>query len=331
MRRIKKLAAVFLSAMLFSGCANNPPQHEPEPYVPTLTPAYEDGCITPPFWVVKDEDTGAQIFLMGSMHAGTEDVKYPEYVLRAYHSSSYIAAEMDTVAFGGDISQKRKCSGYIKLQNGSASDHIGSDYDRTVEFFKQRGIYQTGMEQMIPYYWASAATGLVLRQSGLNSEFGSENVLLNLAHSDGKKIREIEGGEAQYKTMQEIPMSVQLSLLKDCVGDDNIAFQAKTTLELYEAWCSFNEEYFRGISVFDEDAVENPDDWQKYYKMMYTDRQQIMADFIFDSLKAGEKGFVFVGTLHFYAEPSILTLLGEFGYSVEAIRPEQNSEESAAA
>ena len=77
--------------------------------------------------------------------------------------------------------------------------------------------------------------------------------------------------------------------------------------------------------------MENPDDWQKYYEMMYTDRQRLMADFISDSLKAGEKGFVFVGTLHFYAEPSILTLLGEAGYSVEAIRPEQNSEEITAA
>ena len=54
--------------------------------------------------------------------------------------------------------------------------------------------------------------------------------------------------------------------------------------------------------------------------MMYTDRQQKMADFIMDSLSKGELGFVFVGTMHYYAEPSMITLLEQEGYTVTAIR-----------
>ena len=323
MRQIKEIIAALLAAVMLSGCASSAPASDPEPYTPDLTPSYEEGCVTPPFWVVRDEDTGAQIFLMGSMHAGTEDVKYPEYVLRALRSSSYVAPEMDTVAFSRDISLKRKCAGYMKLENGCTADFLGEDYDRTVEFFRQKGIYSSAMEEMIPYYWASAASGLVTDAAGLDSSYGSETLLLNLAHSENKPIREIEGGEAQYKLMQDIPMSVQLDLLKSCVGDENIAAQAESSNELYEAWCGFDDDYFRQLSVYDECEVTASGDWQSYYNMMYTDRQRFMVEFITDSLKAGERGFVFVGTLHFYAEPSILTLLEEAGYTAGEIRPEQ--------
>ena len=55
-------------------------------------------------------------------------------------------------------------------------------------------------------------------------------------------------------------------------------------------------------------------------KAVYTDRQKLMADFIIDSLKCGEQGFVFVGAMHYFAEPSILTQLTDAGYTVTAIR-----------
>ena len=326
MRHIKRTIAALLTAALISGCtgcSGSPAPSEPEPYTPDLTPAYEEGCVTPPFWVVRDEDTGAQMFLMGSMHAGTEDVKYPEYILQAYRSSSYIAPEMDTVAFRGDMSLQRKCAGYVKLKDGSTAGCMGADYDRTLEFFKQKGLYSSGMDKMIPYYWASAASGLITQTAGLDSKFGSESILLKLAHGEGKTIREIEGGEAQYKLMKDIPMSVQLDLLKQCVGDENITAQAESSKELYEAWSSFDSEYFSRLTVYDEGAVTASADWQCYYDMMYTRRQELMADFISDGLKAGDHGFVFVGTMHFYAEPSVLTLLEEEGYVIEEIRPQQ--------
>lgn len=316
------LAALAAAAALLSGCARSSPTVEP--YIPELSPAYEEGCITPPFWVVSDEDTGAQVFLMGSMHAGKEDAKYPEYVLNALRSSSYIAPEMDTVAFAGDIPLQRKCVEYMRLKSGTAEDCIGDEYAAVREFFGQKGIYQDGMDGMIPYYWASAASGLVLEAAGLDSEFGSETVLLNIARSERKQIREIEGGEAQYKVLGDIPMSVQLDLLRECADEESIKLQAESSIELYEAWSSFDSEYLSQLSVYDDENTGNPEDWQSYYDMMYTDRQELMTQFITDSLRAGERGFVFVGAMHFYAEPSIITLLEQSGYTAEEIRPERS-------
>lgn len=326
MKAIKRILAASLILTVLSGlvgCANNA---QSEPLTVDYSPAAEENCITPPFWVVEDEQTGAQIFLLGSMHAGEADAKYPQYVLDALLNSSWAAPEMDTEEFSRNYALQIKCSQYLVLNGKTAADCIGESYGETLKFFQDKGIYQLGMEGMIPFYWASAANSLIIQQSGLDVERGTESVLLNFAKSNGIKIREIEGGEAQYKIMGEIPMSVQLETLAQCVGDDNITIQAESVKELYKAWSTFDEEYLNGLAVFDPESVDNSGDWQTYYDMMYTDRQKLMTDFITKALRSGELGFVFVGTMHYYAEPSIITLLEEAGYTVRKICPELSAE-----
>ena len=70
--RFFRTAAAFLCAtgiLLASACSGG--RREPNsPLEVDLTPAIEEGKVTPPFWVAEDEQTGAQVFLLGSMHAG---------------------------------------------------------------------------------------------------------------------------------------------------------------------------------------------------------------------------------------------------------------------
>ncbi len=315
MKKLIRAAAALISAVMLCSCAGAAKQR----LEVNVTPEVEENCVTPPFWVVEDEQTGAQIFLLGTIHAGKPGADYPDYVLEALRNSSWVAPEMDTVAFGGDYFLQQKCVNYLRLNGSTASELLGDAYDDTVSFYRSKGIWQDGMDGMIPFYWASAATSLVLDEAGLDTDCGTEAVLLGIAHSEGISVREIEGGEAQYRMMGNIPMSVQLQTLAECVGDDNIKAQAEDSLELYEAWSSFDEDYFGALEVYDPEEVSSPDDWHSYYDMMYTDRQKVMTDFITDSLKSGEIGFVFVGTMHYYAEPSILSQLEQAGYTVTAI------------
>ena len=318
MKRLIRTVAALLSAAMLCGCSGNT---APKPRLDVdTTPVVGENCVTPPFWVVEDDSTGAQIFLLGSMHAGIKGTEYPDYVLEALRNSSWAAPEMDTVDFSRDFVLQQKCAQYLLLNGTTMQDILGEDYDSTEDYFRSKGIYQLGMDGMIPFYWASAASGLVIDEAGLDSSCGTESVLLELAHSEKIEIREIEGGEAQYKMMGEIPMSVQVQSLAECVGDDKISAQAEASLELYNAWSCFDEEYLDSLEVYDPAEVDSPEDWQKYYDLMYTDRQKLMADFIIDSLKCGEQGFVFVGAMHYFAEPSILTQLTDAGYTVTAIR-----------
>lgn len=318
MNRLLKTAAALISAAMLCGCSGNA---QPKPRLDVDTsPVVGENCVTPPFWVVEDDSTGAQVFLLGSMHAGIQGTEYPDYVLEALRNSSWAAPEMDTAAFSGDLVLQQKCAQYLMLNGTTMQDILGSDYDRTADYFRSKGIYQPVMDSMIPFYWASAASSLVVAEAGLDTDCGTESVLLELAHSEKIEIREIEGGEAQYKMMGEIPMTVQLQSLAECVGDENISAQADASRELYDAWSRFDDEYLGSLTVYDPNEVDSPEDWQKYYDLMYTDRQKLMADFIIDSLKSGEQGFVFVGAMHYYAEPSILTQLADAGYTVTAIR-----------
>lgn len=326
MKKFLKIAAAALISLALAGCSGTKNQ----PLEVDYTPQAGQNCVTPPFWVVEDEDSGAQIFLLGSMHAGVKDAQYPDYILDAMRNSSWVAPEIDTVAFSKDYILQQKCVRYLLLDGVTARDVIGADYDSIVEFFRSRGIWQDGMESMCPFLWASAANPLVLQQAGLDTEYGTENVLLELAHKEGMKIREIEGGEAQYKMMGSIPMSVQLDTLEECVSDDGIKLQADSAAELYEAWSRFDDEYFSGLEVYDPAQVSDPEAWQSYYDMMYTDRQNLMADFVINALQNGELGFVFVGTMHYYAEPSIITLLEQAGYKVSAIHGTEAAQLTAA-
>lgn len=325
-RRIPALAAALI--LTLTGCSDAPKRAvlPTEPLTVDLDPEAEENCITPPFWVVEDEQTGAQIFLLGSMHAGKPGVKYPQYVIDALLNSQWAAPEMDTEAFDRDRALQKRCVQYITLNGENTSHYIGESYQNTLEFFQDKGIYQPGMDSMIPFYWASAANSLVIQQSGLDTDLGTENILLDIIKSSGIEIREIEGAESQYRMMGELPMSVQLETLAQVVGDENIKAQAEAASELYEAWSAFDGEYLKGLTVYDPDIVSNPEDWQTYYDMMYTDRQKQMTSFITEALESGELGFVFVGTLHYYAEPSIITMLEQAGYTVSMICPEKTAE-----
>lgn len=322
MSRIKRITAAALCVLtvLTGGCSGADVQPS-EPLVIDYSPAAEPGKVTPPFWAVEDENTGAQVYLLGSMHAGTADASYPEYVLDAYRSSTYVAPELDTIALSGNNALLSKCAGYLRLSTGTAADYI-RNHDETVEYFKQLGIYDPALESMVPFYWSSVFSSSVLGAAGLDSSCGTESQFLQMAHSGHKEIREIEGAEFQYKMMGGVPMSVQSELVAECTGDENFRKQTESTKELFEAWRSFDEDYFQGLEVYDPESAEDPDDWQTYYNMMYADRQKNMARFIENALQNGDRAFVFVGTMHFYAEPSIITLLGEAGYTVRAIRPD---------
>lgn len=329
MKRISaflRAAAAVLAAVALTGCA---PAEPNEPLTVDLSPQAQEDCVTPPFWVVEDGSTGAQIFMLGSMHAGNSGTKYPDYVMEAFNNSSWVAPEMDTIAFSQNASLQRKCAAYLQLEGTDMEQLLGDSYAETLGYFTEKGIYRQGMESFCPFYWASAASSLVTDGAGLDPSYGTESLLLDLAHSKRKEIREIEGGEAQYRMMGEIPLSIQLSTLAECVGNDSVAAQAEDTRQLYAAWSSFDDEFFRGLSVYDPETVDNPGDWEKYYDLMYASRQKQMAQFVTDSLEAGELGFVFVGTMHFYAEPSIITLLEEAGYTVSAIIPEKSADAAA--
>lgn len=335
---IRKAAAALTAAALLmsTGCNGSASQEPSQPEEPKtamevdLTPEYTEGTITPPFWVVEDKETGAQVFLLGSMHVGTQDVVYPDYVMNAYENSNYISPEVDSFRQNLEGEEYSNALDYFTLKEGTAADYI-TDHDATVEFMKKHEMYNPNLEDMIPFYWMSMLSSKVLVDAELYGTFGTENKLLSQAYEEKKEVREVEGYKAQYEMMSSIPMNIQAELLAECIGDENYQTQVDTTRELFEAWSTFDKEYLENLKVYDPETVDDPEGWQKYYDLMYADRQKGMADFVVNALENGDLCFFFVGTMHFYAEPTVIDLIEDAGYTVSEIRQQKPESEAPAA
>ncbi len=286
--------------------------------------------VTPPFWVVEDADTGATLYLLGSMHVGKPNTAYPDYVMDAYEACGTIAAELDTVAANEDLQGTVEAMQYIMCPTGTtASDYFGDDYERVVEFFTEKGLATYVMDYYIPYYWASSISVLAAQDAGLYSNYGTETYFLAKAHEDGKEIVEIESAAEQYEMMGNIPMAIQVQSVTDCIGDENYQMQVVGMLALYEAWAAFDDEALESLNS-DTSAVPeglDAEEYTEFVDMMYLDRQVTMGEAAVEFLESGEDVFMFVGAAHFYIEEDILTYLENAGYTVTAV----NADEAAAA
>lgn len=317
-RLLKSIAAAALCCTMLASCAGNTAQSLPDD-----TSAEETIELTPPFWVVKDNETGGVLYLLGSMHVGKENAVYPDYVMEAYDRCDTIAAELDTVAANSNLQASIDALQYIMCENGTtAADYFGEDYGSVKDFFEEKNQPVYVLDYYVPYYWASSISVAAAADAGLDSQYGTENYFLDMAHEDGKYIVEIESLVEQYEMMGKIAMPLQVQLVMECVGEENYQLQTESISELYNAWSAFDEQY---LELLDEEAIEIPDgvsheDFDEYMSLMYYDRQQDMGEAAVKFLKNGSAVFMFVGTAHFYIEDDILTYLENAGYTVNAVR-----------
>lgn len=276
--------------------------------------------VQPPFWVAEHPESGAVIYMLGSMHVGEEGAVYPDYVTEAFESCSTLAVELDSDSYSYE--ELVSASKYLLMPEGlTAEQCFGDDYDKVVDFLKEKDVYHRTLEQFTPYYWASSLTMLIAEDCGLLSEYGTETVFRSMAKEQGKEIVEIESLSEQYAMMAEIPMSVQVETVLSGIGEENYAEQVAVTREMYEDWASFDSE---GLESLDEEAEgvsqELQTDYIIFNDMMYNDRQKRMAEFAADCLENGEDVFMTVGAAHFFVGEDIISLLEQKGYIVREVR-----------
>ena len=304
-----KRSAAFIAAalLLLSGCAAK---------------TSSEVTAQPPFWVAENEENGAVIYMLGTMHVGEKGVTYPEYITAAFESCDMVAVEIDTEHFSDD--ELLSASAQLLLRDGmTAKDCFGDDYDEVVSFLTEKGVYHRSMEIYIPYYWSSALTMLIAEDCGLSSDYGTESIFIDMAWEQNKKVIEIESLAEQYGMMAEIPMSVQVDTVLSGIGEENYAEQVTATREMYEDWLHFDTE---GLESLNEElesvSAELDEDYEAFNDMMYIERQARMADFAARCLENGKKVFMMVGAAHFFIEDDIITLLEDSGYTVREIRAE---------
>ncbi len=275
--------------------------------------------VTPPFFEVRDENTGGVVYMLGSMHAGAKNAEYPEEIIAAFDGCEKIACEVDTVSPGSDDKLSSAMDVLLCPEGKTAADYFGESYDEVCAFFKDIGISTLGADRYVPAVWGSLLSNKTAQDCGYYAEYGTETVFISMARKSGKEIVELETVEGQYGLSANEPMALQVYSVTSAAGRDYDE-QLDEMRRLYEAWSSFDDDAL--VSMLEEEDIpeELSEEYEEFYSAMYTSRQEAMAKKITEWLENGEKVFMLVGALHYYAEPDILTFLADAGYEPSEIK-----------
>lgn len=298
---MKKLFSVLIIGviLLFSGCRKETEQE-----------------VNPPFFHVVDAQTGGEVYLLGTMHVAEKNCALPEAVYQALDGCGRLAVEVDLIALDADSKRMSEAMKLMEIKDGTAADFIGDSYTVIQEYFKKERLYNSTYDRYIPAVWSSTLTTQTAKDCGYYSKYGTERLLLSYAKKNGVEIVELESAEQQYQINANEPRELQNYLLLSSVLTDP-SIRMDQTRELYRAWSESDHEALEQMISEDSAPAGLEEEYAQYYSEMYTNRQSAMAEYIINVLESGEKAFVAVGAMHFYAAPDILDFLEDAGYSLE--------------
>lgn len=303
---MKKLLAILLCGvlMLFSGC-----KEKAEPF-----------DVHPPFYKIENAETGAVVYMLGSMHVGKAEAVYPREIYAALDECDTLAVEVDIRALEADEASSAEAIAVLQCPEGkTARDYMGEDYAEIVSRFKKKRLYNSAYEDYIPALWSSVWSNDAAENCGYDGDFGTDVVMLSCAKSHGKRIEEIETAKEQYQINADVSPELQMLMLNETLALTEEETQAQFDA-LYNAWRDGDTKALKALA--EEEAALPPElkaEYDSYYDAMYTARQRKMADYIEAKLEGGGKTFVVVGALHYAAPPSIIDDLESDGIEVRAI------------
>lgn len=316
-----------LAMMLFGGCKRTEPISEPVSDTPkidlTSTSAENAFEVNPPFFKVENKETGAVVYMLGSMHIGKPEATYPRKMCDALDECETLAVEVDVQAFQENYIEMTKAVSVLLCENGkTVRDYMGGDYDKIVKAFTEKGLYNQVYENYIPAFWSSVWSSSAAEECGYDANLGTDMLLLSYAKERGKKIDEIETAMEQYKVEASCSAELQLLTLNQTIGLSKEETQEQFDA-LYNAWKSGDINALKALMTEDGETDEMSEtlkkDYEQYYDAMYANRQKEMAEYVMNKLETGGKTFVVVGAMHYAAPPSILDILEENGYAVETL------------
>lgn len=282
----------------------------------------------PVFYHVTGKD-GQEMWLLGTIHVGDDRTGYlPQEIYDAFEASDALAVECDSRIFEeqmeADEALQEQVSGLYYYSDGStAQSHIDDPelYDLAVKMMKATGNYFHNAPYLKVASWSSSISNFFLRQgSGLSSDKGVDNRLLELADKTGKKIIEVESSLFQLKMLTGWSDGLSQWQLADAVHTHGLAYSS-SLLEMYGLWCSGDEAAL--IEYLKTDTTGMTDEelawWTEYNTAMSTDRNADMAKTAIGYLESGETIFMAVGLAHVLEEDGLVNALRAAGYTVELV------------
>ncbi|MBM7837178.1 uncharacterized protein YbaP (TraB family) [Alkalihalobacillus xiaoxiensis] len=265
-------------------------------------------------WKIEHEDTIA--YLQGTIHVGREDF-YPlnPQTEAAYEQADVVLPEVDIV--NADETELAEMMTPSTLPDDETiADYISADhYAELEEILSANGIPMEMFESFEPWFLENLLLAIGIQSSDLQDTHGVEEYFLSRAVEDGKEIRELETIEGQFEMMSGFSIDTQVQLLESAI--DTFEEAADELDAMGESWLEGDIEAMEAIwqELLDSDVDE------EYTYELNDARNLDMSETIDEILQenSGQTYFVFVGSMHLVAEPSIVSILEEKGYTVDFI------------
>lgn len=314
-------------------------------------PDVEGETSTPLMWHVTDPSSGGELYLLGSMHAGLEDMcLFPDEVYDAFDSCTALAVECDVIALEDDASVSVEGLRMLVYQDGtSASDHIDAGvYASALKILEANGCPRSYMDSYVPILWQQVIDEILTEQTPYKYDNGVDRYFIKEAKRLEKTILEIEDPLDTYRGLASLSEKTQKQLLADEVDPEYVSSFGDDMKTLYEVWKRGDEDEVNELllgekeretdetaaaetdktenaekSAKDGDKTEEVDEvaacYDEYNKMMLGDRNEVMVKKAKEYLKKRMKVFYVVGLAHMVGDDGIVAQLEDHGCTVERV------------
>ena len=315
------LSLLLILTTVLTGCRFEifPTQGPDVPYSPDEP--YVDYGYAPAMWRVTD-DEGHELYLFGTIHCGDErNETVLKKITPTLRECDALAVEFDLVAFENDLQAQIECLTPLLLTDGrTINDLMPADlYDDACDLLKEAGLYDAEYKYYDLSIWSDLVENALVELSGLDYDYGMDDLLTRRAYDLGIEVREVESAKEQYELSAEFDDELYLLLI-----EDNLTYRddyVESLKETYEYWLAGLDEEFADDGEYDEDEYTERELEliEDYNKKLLDDRNVKMADKAQAYLAEGKTVFFAVGAAHMENEAGLVSLLTERGYNVERV------------
>lgn len=290
-----------------------------------------EGEITPLFYSVTGQN-GQKMWLFPATGVGDARMTVlPQQIMEAYDSADAVMLGTDAE---GDWRRSKENNGeidenlieYYYHVDSRAEDHMDvQTFEQLRRYSKALGMNQTNVvEGMKPLLNESHITaGYECQADPLSANYGTYYWIGALSRQKGKEVREVQSQTDGVKALLELPIEVQLYLLKQTMDADGTEM-VQSYYDSYEAWCSGDEDAFREMigDAQDWDALPEEDRrlMEPYYQY-YLDWYELVYKKAVQCLESDEEIFFVVDMdACLTDEIGLVDQLRTAGYTVEQVQ-----------
>jgi uncharacterized protein len=273
-----------------------------------------------PLFLWQAEKDSAVVWLLGSVHVGSEDF----YPLDPRIEAAF--AEADTVACEIDLSDPAKAAqaSLLAMQRGSypagetLRDHVSAEtWQALTTYLAAQDLPVSMFERFKPSLASVMLAMAEMQKAGLDPDQGIDRHFLDRAHADSIPVVDLETVQQQVDVLFGQDAGVEELILEESLAQSGEEM-ARTLADMLAAWRAGDTEAISTLIA--EQWLDDPR-LLDFHEAILERRNRLMAQTIDGRAGRGRATwFVVVGAAHLVGEEGVPALLAKAGWTVAQAR-----------